>query len=203
MQLWLRPYSQVSQRNRLCNEIALLAESGIELQVLFEKGDRLKWIDQLISEGYDTALKQNMSVANPVLNCLNEELFTRNWCSYVYGDLAGEEDSIANLFLTSLSNSLGMPLQWLIDEWETFPPPRPYHRGLFRKYQKAVAAIELQRRINNSRHFYYRDPVLANCVSLEFEYENSDFIHLNSDEVIQPAWLIMEPNSGVDQLKIA
>lgn len=181
----------------------MLAKSGLELQVLFEKGDRLKWLDQLIATGFQEAKKEGWLVGKPVLNCLNEELFDRNWCTHFYGDLAGQEDSIANLFLTSISNNLGMPLQWLIDEWETLKPPRPYHRGILRKYQRAVSATELQARVNNTEHLYYRDPVLANCVSVEFEYVNSNFIHLNSDELIQPAWLALDVDSNFEQLKIA
>lgn len=189
MQIWVRPYSQVSLHNVLCNEFTLMDQLGFELQILFEKGDRLNWIERLIINAFQVAEKQGYSIQSPVLTCLNTELFNQNWCQAVYGDRAAEEDAIAGLFLKTFSNSLGMPLQWLVDEWEILPAPRSYTRGLLKKYQRTLRAMQQQSNAYLIAQPHYRDPLMATCTDLVCTYNNSNFIHINSDDVIQPVWI--------------
>jgi len=166
-----------------------LAEKGFEIHVEFDKGDRLKWVDQLVSEAFIQAEQQGSSISSVVITCGNTELFERNWASYLYGDQQGFEDTIAQLFLSSFANNLGMPLQWLLDEWDLLGSPRPYHRGLLKKYQRLIKQAEKQLLFRGLGKIHYRDPVLATCTDIELEYAGSDFVHLNSDELIQPMWL--------------
>ncbi len=193
MQIWLRPYSQISFYNALANELTAIDESGVELQILFEKGDRLYWIELLVRIGFDTVRKSRYPLNSTAMTCLNSELFNQNWCAANYGHLATEKGTISGLFLSDYSKKMGLPLQWLLDEWSKLPLPRSYTRALLKKYQRALRGLQQQTSIFDVKQPHFRDPLLANCTDLICTYNDSTFIHLNSDEEIQPAWLAKQP----------
>ena len=195
MQLWLRPYKQAFLLNVLCNETQLLTKDGLEIHVEFEKGDRLKWINELTQKAFERAVSKSLKISNVLITCSNSELFERNWASHLFGDQLDQDNSIAHLFLNNTANNLGLPLQWLIDEWQTLNTVRAYHQGLLKKYDRLSKQVENQLLYRGGNKLYSRDPILATCTEILVEHGNSDFIHLNSDEEIQPVWMTAVANS--------
>lgn len=183
MQLWLRQFDTLTRVSKLANERTLLAKDGWEFQIEFEKGDRLKWIKRAVSSEPIIKLLKSKGVKPVFVNCLNRELFDRNWASFVFGDQNEDERALSKLFLESYASQLGLPLEWLLDEWDASLPPRPYHRGLLRKFEYLVSAVKQQAMLHcQTSQVHFHDPILANLVEFEIESENADFVHVNSDD---------------------
>lgn len=195
MQLWLRPFDQLTRISKLANERTLLAENGWEFQVEFEKGDRLKWIKRALTSGQIIQLLKTGTDQPVFVNCLNKELFDRNWASFVFGDRNEDAQALSRLFLQSYAAQLGLPLEWLLDAWDSSLPPRPYHRGLLRKFEYLISAVKQQSMLYcGTKPVHFHDPILAHLVEFETVAESDQFVHINSDDFWE-----FEESTGLDE----
>ena len=184
MQLWLRKYNELYLINALSNERIHLSSDGIHIEVLFEKGDRLKWTQHLLNRILFLGENKGWRLKQIFVRCINQELYQRNWCKHIYGVVDSDVNGISKLFLELHTKGLGMPLTWFLNEWSSLPTPKSYHVGLFRRYQHLIGQTRQQMLARGKFHLTYRDPVMTNCTDYKLEYDDSSFIHLSSDDLL-------------------